>query len=334
MGCMITRRQFLTHSFGAFVSISLGKALIDCTVSSYAAVPLTKFRTSVCIIKSPKVWKDGSIDQTTLRAMLDEGVRLLSGLSEKSNAWSRFFVRSDTIALKVNPIARRSGSTKPEVCYAFAEAVHKHVGVPYDQFIIFDSCKDDLKGAGYELTSVKGKIQVRATEKYSGLISQGEVKARISRVITDKCTALVNVPLLKTHIASGISIALKNHYGSIPKDMVRDDYYRYHMDGFKNLVYLNLMPPILDKTRLIVVDSLVAQYHRGPGGDPRYQWNFGGIIMGTDPVAVDTVCTKIVNQKRYENSFDPLKLIYLDWARQEGLGTNLPEEILVSEKNL
>jgi hypothetical protein len=94
------------------------------------------------------------------------------------------------------------------------------------------------------------------------------------------------------------------------------------------------MPPINDKTRLIVVDGLVSQYHRGPGGDPRYQWKFNGIVMGNDPVAVDSVCSQIINQKRSENSLKPLDLPYLQWARQEGLGMNRLHEIEIHEKVL
>jgi uncharacterized protein (DUF362 family) len=142
------------------------------------------------------------------------------------------------------------------------------------------------------------------------------------------------MPLFKTHKGAGISVALKNHYGSIPTPIVRDDANRYHTDRFKNLVFLNLMRPIHDKTRLIVVDGLVAQYHRGPGGDPRYQWMLNSIIMGTDPVAVDSVCAQIINRKRAEISLQPLDLPYLDWATEEGLGTNRLKEIMICEASV
>ena len=82
---------------------------------------------------------------------------------------------------------------------------------------------------------------------------------------------------------------------------------------------------------VIVVDALEAQYHRGPGGDPRYKWRFGGLVMGTDPVAVDTVCLHIINEKRRKESLEPIIVPYLEWGRQEGLGTNLTEEILLEE---
>jgi uncharacterized protein (DUF362 family) len=321
---MITRRQFLTYGGGALASASFS--------GLFPKYVLCKPSPKVCIIKSPRIWQNGSIDQEEVGLMLEAGIRMLSGTDDHAKAWKTYFAVNDTIALKVNPIARQTGSTKPEICYALAKSIHENVGVPFDKFIIFDVSKDDLIGAGYEITDGRGRVQIYSSKDYSEMISMGGVKAKLSRIITDQCTALISMPLLKTHKGAGISIALKNHYGSIPTAIVRDDANRYHMDQFKNLVFLNLMPPIYDKTRLIVVDGLVAQYNRGPGGDPRYQWKLNGIIMGTDPVAVDAVCAQIINQKRAENSLQPLDLPYLDWARQEGLGMNRLEEILIYEK--
>jgi len=314
----------MTFTAGAIVGASLGGMFPE-----YAA---GKMKTKVCIIKSTRIWKNGSIDQQVIGSMLETGVRILSDADDFPKAWQTYFAANDTIALKINPIARQTGSTKPEICYALAETIHRNVGIPHDRFIIFDVSENDLVGAGYELNREKGKIQVYSSSEYSEMFSRGGVEAKISRVITNQCTALVNMPLLKTHKGAGISIALKNHYGSIPTLIVRDDAYRYHMDRFKNVVFLNLMPPIHEKTRLIVVDGLISQYNRGPGGDPRYQWDFGGIIMGTDPVAVDTVCLQIINTKREENGFKHITLPYLEWGRHEGLGTHRPAEIRIYEK--
>lgn len=300
--------------------------------SNCLSSPSSKLLTKVCIIRNPDLWRNHTINQKEVQVMLDVGIRMLSGSDDLAKAWKTYFAANDTIALKVNPVARQTGSTKPEVCYALVQSIHRNVGVPHDKFIIFDVSKNDLIGAGYEIKQDRGRVQIYSSKDYSEMISQGGVKAKLSRIITDQCTALVSMPLLKTHKGAGISIALKNHYGSIPKKIVRDDFYRYHMDGFKNLVYLNLMPPIIDKTRLIIVDGLVSQYHKGPGGDPRFQWKLNGIVMGTDPVAVDTVCLSIINEKRAEKSLKPLILPYLDWAREEGLGMNLPEGIVVYEK--
>lgn len=326
---MITRRNLLKILLGGLTWFSLE----DTCFVMLDHEKKNKFsiggKTAVCIIRSSRVWDGPRLNRHVIKEMLDRGIVLLSETKEVSNSWKKFFCPRDTIALKINPIAKQTGSTKPEVCLALIETIHENVGVPYDQFIIFDVSGEDLVAAGYPLNRVKGRVQVYPSEGYSSLITIKNVKARISNVITEICSAMINVPILKTHIASGISVALKNHYGSIPREMVRNDSLGYHSAGFKNLVYLNLMPPIREKERLIVVDGLISQFHMGPGGDPRFQWKFGGLIMGTDPVAVDMVCLKLINEKRAENLLNPIRLRYLDLAREEGLGTNSLNEILI-----
>jgi hypothetical protein len=50
----------------------------------------------------------------------------------------------------------------------------------------------------------------------------------------------------------------------------------------------------------VVVDALRPLFHGGPQVNPAYLWPYNGIIIGTDPVAVDTVCMKILEAKRRE----------------------------------
>ncbi len=88
------------------------------------------------------------------------------------------------------------------------------------------------------------------------------------------------------------------------------------------MIYLNSLPPIKYKTCLYIIDSLIGQYNLGPQGDPNYQWKYNGLIMGTDPVAVDTIGLDVINKKRQENNLHPLKIKHLKWAEEEGLGTH------------
>lgn len=52
------------------------------------------------------------------------------------------------------------------------------------------------------------------------------------------------------------------------------------------------------KTKLVIVDSLYPLCDKRPQPDPRYQWAYSGLIAGTDPVAVETVCLRIITEKR------------------------------------
>jgi len=54
---------------------------------------------------------------------------------------------------------------------------------------------------------------------------------------------------------------------------------------------------------LNILSALQAQFHgRGPHHfDKRYVWNYGGLIVSTDPVAVDSVGLKIIQSKRLKH---------------------------------
>jgi hypothetical protein len=54
------------------------------------------------------------------------------------------------------------------------------------------------------------------------------------------------------------------------------------------------------KTRLNILVMLTPLFHSvGPHGySSEYVWNYGGIIVGTDPVACDAVGLKIIQAKR------------------------------------
>jgi uncharacterized protein (DUF362 family) len=254
--------------------------------------------------------------------MLNQGIQSITEHDSPDKAWNSLFYKNDTVALKVNCIGRQTGSTKPEVCYAVADCLNKYVGIPLENITIFDRTDMELEQAGYKINKSGKGIQVYSTSDFSSPFKVDHISTGVSSII-DKCTALINIPLLKTHRGALLTMNLKNHYGSIPKEIVQDSRLKFHSDGrFENIVRVNALPPIKEKTRLCIADGIIAQYNEGPKGNPNFQWNFGGILVGTDPVAVDSIGLKIINDKRREKNLQPYKVNYLQWAEEEGLGTS------------
>jgi hypothetical protein len=77
---------------------------------------------------------------------------------------------------------------------------------------------------------------------------------------------------------------------------------------------------------LIVVDALKVQYHGGPAYHPGWAANYGGLLFGTDPVAVDTVGYKVIEDLRKSAGLESLKgtrrePIYIKRSAEYGLGT-------------
>jgi hypothetical protein len=61
---------------------------------------------------------------------------------------------------------------------------------------------------------------------------------------------------------------------------------------------IGLPKAFFKEPRLVLVDSLYPLCDKGPQPDPKYKWAYSGLIAGTDPVAVETVCLKIITEKR------------------------------------
>jgi hypothetical protein len=165
----------------------------------------------------------------------------------------------------------------------------------------------------------------------SSLVSAGIPKDRIKYAQggPDKpkgCTALITLPGLKAHWLTGIGTVLKNYilYSGNPS--------RYHKTNSSKLGEIWNLPFVKGKTRLVLVDSLYPLCDKGPQPDPRYQWAYNGLIAGTDPVAVETVCLKIIMEKRrairgesWPLSPPPICVEAAD--KVYGLGTSRMEEI-------
>jgi hypothetical protein len=109
-----------------------------------------------------------------------------------------------------------------------------------------------------------------------------------------KSTALVNVRPLRTHYLAGMSGCIKNYI------MFGEAQDAFHPDSCASLGSAFLLPQVKGKTRLNILCALTPQYHgRGPHHfSRRYVWNYKGLIIGQDPVAVDTIALKLIMAKR------------------------------------
>ena len=117
-------------------------------------------------------------------------------------------------------------------------------------------------------------------------------------------TVLINVRPLKTHHWSGIGGCLKNYIMFVPQPS------DYHDNSCADLATLWKLPVVKNKTRLNILVLLTPLFYGvGPHHfDNKYSWEYKGILVGTDPVAVDSVGLYILEKKR-ESYFDEPKPI-------------------------
>lgn len=111
-----------------------------------------------------------------------------------------------------------------------------------------------------------------------------------------KATSLINVRPLRTHYLAGMSGCIKNYI------MFAESQPAYHPDSCADLGSLFKLPQVKGKTRLNVLCVLTPQFHgRGPHNfNRRYVWSYKGLIVGLDPVAVDTIGLWLIMAKRRE----------------------------------
>ena len=78
--------------------------------------------------------------------------------------------------------------------------------------------------------------------------------------------------------------------------------YKYHPDSCADLAKIWKLPIIEGKTRLNILVLLTPLFHGiGPHHfSPQYTWTYKGLLLGFDPVAVDTMGVRILMAKRRE----------------------------------
>ncbi len=109
-----------------------------------------------------------------------------------------------------------------------------------------------------------------------------------------KATALINVRPSRTHHWSGVGTCLKNYIQFAEQPSA------YHPDGCSDLGRIWTYPQVKGKTRLNILSVLQPQFY-GRGAnyfDRRYLWPYKGLVLGTDPVAVDAMGAHLLQAKR------------------------------------
>jgi uncharacterized protein (DUF362 family) len=128
------------------------------------------------------------------------------------------------------------------------------------------------------------------------------VGSRLSKILTRYTNVLINIPVLKDHDGAGVTIALKNMYGVIHNPN------KYHPNGCDPYVAdLNMLPEIRTRMRLTICDATTAMYEGGPAFKPEHSWKCNGLLVSSDPVALDATGWRMIERKRAEKGLKTLE---------------------------
>jgi uncharacterized protein (DUF362 family) len=300
-------------------------------------------KSKVVIIKSDNAFSNsGKTNPDVIAAMVNRGLTKLVGQMNSTDALALFFSKRDVIGMKANCLSGKMLSTHPEICFALANSLKK-IGVKEENIIIWDRQNSELKEAGFPLNYSLSGIRCYGTDsdgvgydRYGELRSFKNIGSLFSQIFSKRITALINLPVLKDHSLAGVSGGMKNLYGIIHNP---NKYHENNCDPF--VADLCSMPEVKEKNKLTICDCLRVQYNAGPSYHPQWAENYGGLIFGTDPVAVDFVGYQVIEKLRAKHNFPSLekagrkpKYIFTAADEEHKLGKASAGEIEIIEEKI
>ncbi len=300
-------------------------------------------------------WYGDYVNQSVVNTMVEEGLKALTGTNSAQAAWQQLlpnYRSGQVIAIKVN-FNNSACTDSDNVIDGLIEPVNaliatlKSFGVAESDIWIFDASRalpnrfvngclysgvrffDDIsKGCREDATFTSNDPNAEVTFQHPNLKNR-----RLTDVVIN-ADYLINVPILKDHGISGVTLGLKNHFGTIEyvRGAGNDDLHSYinptnslYSTSYSPLVDICLNPHIRDKTVLVLGDGLFGALGN-TNTEPRRWSTFGdqapnSLFLSSDQVAVDCVMLDILDAEPVYHPQAGHRDDYLKLAAQAGLGT-------------
>ena len=308
----------------------------------------------------PVVWfatEPSAIDHFTespsvTARMVDALVISTTGQRDIAAAWRHLVSPKDRIGIKVSAVGGRQFSTHLGVVEAILAGLEK-AGIARKSVLVWDRASDDLRTAGF--TARELGCQVRGIDLPRGwdraaafqapalgkliwgdlLFTEKSLKrlgkspteqdqlsstSHFASIVTRDLTKIINVPVLADETALGVAGAFYNV--TVPNV---DNWRRFltleggAIDSIPDLYADEHLAP---KIVLHLMDGLVAQYARGPEGNPNYAFAHATLYAAQDPVALDATAARKIEGWRRESHLPSIakRIEWLDAAEKDGLG--------------
>ncbi|MEM6601150.1 MAG: DUF362 domain-containing protein [Verrucomicrobiota bacterium] len=187
----------------------------------------------------------------------------------------------------------------------------------------------EFKGTALPIIPPEGSVAAEDAPEAREQISN---RSYFSRILTREVDKVINIPSMTSHNGVGLlgclaSLAL----GSI-------DNHRRFLDGSTSsaqaFAEILQKDAIADKTILHVMDGLIMQYAGGPAFDPNHATSTGFILIGQDPVAIDSWCLQQMEYQREDHSVVAIgaKASHIKAAQAYGLGIHFDQTVMTEVK--
>jgi uncharacterized protein (DUF362 family) len=294
--------------------------------------------------------------------MVQTAIRELTGIAQTGAAWKSLFPginATKKIGIKIN-LACGDVPTHPAVVDAIVNGLLlmdlDGLTLPANQIIVWDADNAFFcTQTGYTINYGGSGVQYYGTD-HAGVGYDSSRAFTInhpqgthtthhpSKILSQYIDYLINASVIKDHNDCGVTLSLKNHYGSFDGISV----YQTHMSGTYGDGHARTQPELSriirdelgGKERLWLLDATLGLYRGGPGytppGHTPPNWAYNSVIAGTDLVAVDRIGTIKMNEERAAHGLAALDPSAVRAAAQApfNLGTDDPLQIDLIELDL
>ncbi len=258
-----------------------------------------------------------TVPEEAMLACLDAGMKHVFGDADPAKCWQKVAGAQDIVAIKASCI---SGLiyTHPALVAAIIRRLTE-AGVVPENIIVYERDSGELSRSGFKINRDGPGPRCYGTDgAYDDWMQHRDVRVRLTKIISQQATVLVNVPIVKTH-GCGITFSMKNHYGTVanPGDL-------HGGNCNPACAHLADVPAIRDKTRIIIGDCISGCFDQGPGGRPDTLWPCGALIVTQNMVAADALGLELIDAERKRRGMGPMtpSAGYILTANQIGLGPN------------
>ncbi|MGI8957200.1 MAG: DUF362 domain-containing protein [Chthoniobacterales bacterium] len=144
--------------------------------------------------------------------------------------------------------------------------------------------------------------------------------SHLSNIVANEVTKIINLPVLSDSVRNGLAGCLYNV--TIPNI---DNWRRFGVPpdfGASSIPEIYNDPHIGQKVVLNLMDGLLAQYAGGPESQPGYSFPFATLYASKDPVAIDAIVLRQLEEWRKKRKVPPIKRLgaHVQVAGEFGLG--------------
>jgi uncharacterized protein (DUF362 family) len=313
----------------------------------------------VYAVRNPDSIKQYKTNPRIVREMVNRLVMAVTGQSDVAKAWGSLVSPGERVGIKISAAGGELFTTHHDIVNAIVDGLAA-AGHPRSSIIVWDRSLGGIKEAGYR-PAVDG-YQVKAIAPHDGYDAQAMLSAPLagklvwgdfeyvgdtgkmplfadadatsnvshySKIISSDVDKVINVPVMSVSETNGIAGCIYNM--TIPNI---DNWRRFAQGsrfGSGSLAEIYASPRIAKKVVLNLMDGLIAQYAGGPQPQPNYAVHHGTLYASKDPVALDAIALKLLEEWRKRGSLRPVGSVaaYIDVASQLGLGNSATNRIEV-----